>query len=190
MPVDGSNMPVDAAGASSDNATGGGVRMFASSANAQYNRTLMNSLQLYNTAIFAFGNDAAIRSEAEALHQAAVTHLQAENREELRVAQNQLHAHYAACVQAQSHRIREYEQRVSDEFIQEVNFAEARISQVCEEHAQALHEAEMGHKTTEFRQAIESTLAEAQQLLHEQAAKHADDTARQQSGRQDFANIK
>ena len=36
----------------------------------------------------------------------------------------------------------------------------------------------MGHKTTEFRQAIESTLAEAQQLLHEQAAKHADDTAR------------
>ena len=81
-------------------------------------------------------------------------------------------------MQAQSPRIREYEQRVSDEFIQEVNFAEARISQVCEENAQALHEAEMGRKTTEFRQAIESTLAEAQQLLHEQAAKHADDTAR------------
>ena len=92
VPVDGSNMPVDAVGASSDNATGGGARMFAPSANAQYNRTLMNSLQLHNTAIFAFGNDAAIRSEAEALHQAAVTHLQAENREELRVAQNQLHA--------------------------------------------------------------------------------------------------
>ena len=80
VPVDGSSMPVDAAGASSGNATGSGVRMFAQSANAQYNRTLMNSLQLYNTAIFAFGNDAAIRSEAEALHQAAVTHLQAENR--------------------------------------------------------------------------------------------------------------
>ena len=80
--VDGSSMPVDAAGASSGNATGGGVRMFAPSANAQYNRTLMK----YNTAIFAFGNDAAIRSEAEALHQAAVTHLQAENREELRAA--------------------------------------------------------------------------------------------------------
>ena len=74
VPVDGSSMPVDAAGASSGNATGSGVRMFAPSANAQYNRTLMNSLQLYNTAIFAFGNDAAIRSEAEALHQAAVTH--------------------------------------------------------------------------------------------------------------------
>ena len=40
-PVDGSNMPVDAAGASSDNATGGGVRMFASSANAQYNHALI-----------------------------------------------------------------------------------------------------------------------------------------------------
>ena len=91
MPVDGSNMPVDAAGASSDNATGGGVRMIASSANAQYSRTLMNSLQLYNTASFAFGNDAAIRSEAEALHQAAVMHLQAENREELCAAQNELH---------------------------------------------------------------------------------------------------
>ena len=128
VPVDGSSMPVDAAGASSGNATGSGVRMFAPSANAQYNRALMNSLQLYNAAIFAFGNDAAIRSEAEALHQAAVMHLQAENREELRAAQNQLHAHYAECVQAQSHRIREYEQRVSDEFIQEVNFAEARIS--------------------------------------------------------------
>ena len=45
---------------------------------AQHNRTLMSPLQLYNAAIFAFGNDAAIRSEAEALHQAAVTHLQAE----------------------------------------------------------------------------------------------------------------
>ena len=66
VPVDGSNMPVDAVGASSDNAAGGGARMFAPSANAQYNRTLMNSLQLHNTAIFAFGNDAAIRSEAEA----------------------------------------------------------------------------------------------------------------------------
>ena len=89
-------------------------------------------------------------------------------------------SHRISCmhVQAQSHRIREYEQRVSDEFIQEVNFAEARISQVCEENAQASHEVEMRHKTTEFRQAIESTLAEAQQLLHEQAAKHADDTAR------------
>ena len=168
VPVDGSNMPVDAVGA----------RTFAPSANAQYNRTLMNSLQLYNAASFAFGNDAAIRSEAEALHQAAVTHLQAESREELRVAQNQLHAHYAECVQAQSHRIREYEQRVSDEFIQEVNFAEARISQVCEENAQAAHEVEVSRKTTEFRQAIESSLTDAQQLLQEQAAKHADDTAR------------
>ena len=67
---------------------------------------------------------------------------------------------------------------MSDEFIQEVNFAEARISQVCEENAQASHEVEMRRKTTEFRQAIESTLADAQQLLQEQAAKHADDTAR------------
>ena len=81
-----------------------------------------------------------------------------------------MHTTLSVC-RAQSHRNREYEQRVNDEFIQEVNFAEARISQVCEEN-------EMGHKTTEFRQAIESTLAEAQQLLHEQAAKHADDTAR------------
>ena len=32
---------------------------------------------------------------------------------------------------------------MSDEFIQEVNFAEARISQVCEENAQASHEVEM-----------------------------------------------
>ena len=90
VPVDRSNMPVDAAGVSSDHAADNGARMFASSANAHYNRTLMNSLQLCNTAIFAFGNDAAITSEAEALHQAAVTHLQAENREELRVAQNHI----------------------------------------------------------------------------------------------------
>ena len=81
-------------------------------------------------------------------------------------------------MQAQSHRIREYEQRVSDEFNQEVNFAEARISHMCEESAQALHEVEMRRKTTESRQAIESTLTDAQQLLQEQAAKHADDTAR------------
>ena len=57
VPVDGSNMPVDAVGVSSDNATGSSARMFAPSANA---RTLMNSLQLYNTAIFAFGNDALL----------------------------------------------------------------------------------------------------------------------------------
>ena len=49
---------------------------------------------------------------------------------------------------------------------------------MCEENAQALHEVEMRRKATEFRQAIESTLTDAQQLLQEQAAKHADDTAR------------
>ena len=61
------------------------------------------------------------------IRQLAVMHLQAENREELRVAQNQ-HAHYAECAQAQSHRIREHEQRVSDDLNFELNHAEARIS--------------------------------------------------------------
>ena len=176
MPVDGSEMPVDGVGASSDN--GDGARIHAFSMSAQHNRTLMSSFQLYNTAIFAFGNDAAIRSEAEALHQAAVTHLQAENREELRVAQNHLHAHYAECAQPQSHRIRECELRVSDEFSLEVSHAEARISRSCEDKAQVVHEMETRRKTSEFRQAIEVTLADAQQLLQEQAAKHADDIAR------------
>ena len=124
---------------------------------------------------FAFGNDAAIRSEAEALHQAAVMHLQAENREELRVAQNQLHAHHAECAQAQS---RKYEQRVSDEFNFELNHAKARISRSCEEKAQAMHETEMMRKTSEFKPAVEVTLADAQQLFGQQAAKHADDVAR------------
>ena len=67
---------------------------------------------------------------------------------------------------------------MSDEFNQEVNLAEARISRMCEENAQALHEVEMGRKASEFRQAIEATLTDAQQLLQEQAAKHADDIAR------------
>ena len=178
VPVDGSEMPVDGVGASSDNATGDGARIHAFSMNTQHNRTLLSSLQLYNTAIFAFGIDADIRPEAEALRQAAVTHLQAENREELRVAQNQLRAHYAECVQAQSHRIREYEQRVSDEFNLELSHAEARISRSCEDKAQVMHEMEMRRTTSEFRQAIEVTLADAQQLLQEQAAKHTDDIAR------------
>ena len=114
-----------------------------------------------------------IRSEAEAPH-----HLQAENREELYAAQNQLHAQYAECAQAQSHRIREYEQRRSEEFNVEFVYAEAKTSRTCEETAQALHEAEMRRKTSEFKQAIQVTLADAPQLLQEQAAKHADAVAR------------
>ena len=81
-------------------------------------------------------------------------------------------------MQAQSHRLREYKQRVSDEFNLEVSHAEARISRLCEDKAHAMHEMEMRRKTSEFRQAIEVTLADAQQLLQEQAAKHADDIAR------------
>ena len=50
MPVDGTEMPVD---------TGDSVRIQAFNMNAQQSRTLMNSLQLYHAAIFAFGNDAA-----------------------------------------------------------------------------------------------------------------------------------
>ena len=106
-------MHVDGVGNSSDNATGSGARII----NVQNN----------NSAIFAFGNDAAIRSEAEALH------LQAENREELCTA-----AREAECAQGQSHGICECEAQVNAEFHAEVMSAEARISRVCEERAQAL----------------------------------------------------
>ena len=101
-------MPVDSVEASSGHAPGDGVRIQSFSMNAQQNRTLMNSLQLCNTAIFAFGNDAAIRSEAEA---SSSCYAPASGKPRSSV----------------SHRIREYEQRVSEEFNVELAFAEAEL---------------------------------------------------------------
>ena len=57
-PLDGTSMPVDDDGNNPNNATGSGARTL----NARQNRALMNSLQPCSAAIFAFGNDAAIRS--------------------------------------------------------------------------------------------------------------------------------
>ena len=51
-----------------------------------------------------------------------------------------------------------------------LSWPEDRISRSYEEKAQAFHETEMRCKTSEFKQAIEVTLADAQQLLQEQAS--------------------
>ena len=96
-----------------------------------------------------FGNDAATRSEAEALHQAlfAVTRKTVKSSVPHRISC----MHITLSVRKPSRRIREYEQRVSEEFNVELVYAEVRISRLCESKAQAFHEAEMRRKTSEFK---------------------------------------
>ena len=98
-----------------------------------------------DAAIFAFGNAAATRSEAEALHQAAVTHLQAENREDS-APRNISCTRTMPNVCSQSHGVREYEARVSAKFHAEGLSDEARISRVCQEQAQAPYDAEFNRR--------------------------------------------